>query len=111
MALNFKLLLKFYVHVQSNLCTKNQPRGAPIKMRFVVVVFHSFWLLLTCGRCSEVVVKADLTVHEGQQTDISFKINHVVEAIQRSIFKRIQKIFKRFQNVFEIIQFKTPKPP
>ena len=33
-----------------------------MKVRFRLVVDEPNWLLLTCGRCSEVVVKAGLTV-------------------------------------------------
>jgi hypothetical protein len=34
-----------------------------IKLRFTLVVDDSIWLLLTGGRCSQVVVKSGLTIH------------------------------------------------
>jgi hypothetical protein len=37
-------------------------RGALIKVRFRLAIAELYWSLLTGGRCSEVVVKADLTV-------------------------------------------------
>jgi hypothetical protein len=37
-------------------------RGALIKEKFILEVAELYWPLLTGGRCSEVVIKAGLTV-------------------------------------------------
>ena len=46
-----------------------------IKVRFRLVIDEQNWPLLTGGRCSEVVVKAGLTVHQNKY----FKLSNTVE--------------------------------